>query len=128
MQLGRIDDNHSADMHRVTKCLHDHNQPDKNVGKMGMAPSAAAEQTIQVNKEQQNQLTLNDWIHRLLQSGKQRLLGFWNGSETPSSGDKSQKTGSDQTMAQLGYGSDKGVIDQAESQKEAADGIYRGEK
>ena len=121
MQLGRISDNHSSDMHQITKCLHEqHSQPDKNIGKMGMAPNAAAQQIIQTNKEQQTQLTLNDWIHRLIQSGKQRLLDFWYGSETPSSGDKSHKTGSGQIMAQLGNGSDKRVINQSEIQKEAA--------
>lgn len=122
MQLGRIADDHSADMHHVTKCLHDHGHADKdkNVGKMGMAPSAAAQQVIQTNNEQQAQLTLNDWIHRLLQSGKQRLLGFWNGSELPSSGDKSQKAGSDQAVAQSGNGSDKHVTNPSDISKEAA--------
>lgn len=123
MQLGRISDNHSADMHQVTKCLHDHGRSDSNVGKMGAAPVApgtAAQQIMQTNKEQQTQLTLNDWIRRLLQSGKQRLLGFWNGSESPSSGDKSPKTSSGQTMAQPGIGSDKPVTNTSRIQTEAA--------
>lgn len=120
MQLGGIGDNHSTDMHQVTKCLYDHGQSDKNVGKMGMASSAAAQQIMQTNKEQQTQHTLNDWIHRLLQNGKQRLLGFWNGSETPASGDKSLKTSSDQTMAQLGNGSDRYVTNTSNIQKETA--------
>lgn len=122
MQLGRISDNHSADMHQVTKCLHDHSLSDKDVGKMGMAPSpsAAAQQLTQTSKEQQTQFTLNDWIHRLLQSGKQRLLGFWYGSESPSSGDKSQQTSSGQTMAQLDTGNDKHVTNAARIQKETA--------
>ena len=124
MQLGRISDNHSADMHHVTKCLHDHSLSDKDkvAGKMGMAPSpsTAAQQIMQTNKEQQTQLTFNDWIRRLLQSGKQRLLGFWYGSESPSSGDKSQKTSSGQTMAQLDIGSDKHVTNVSHTQKETA--------
>lgn len=121
MQLGRIADDHSADMHHVTKCLHDHVQSDKdkNAGKMGMAPSAAAQQITQTNNEQQAQLTLNDWIHRLLQSGKQRLLGFWNGSESSPTGDRSQQTGSDQVVAQSGSGSDKPVTTSVNIQKEA---------
>ena len=121
MQLGRIGDNHSADMHQVTKCLHDHGQLDsKDVGKMAMSASAAAEQVMQTNKEQQTQLTLNDWISRLLQSGKQRLLGFWNGSEALPSGDKGQKTALGQTTAQLSYGNDSDVINSSGVQKEAA--------
>ena len=123
MQLGRISDNHSADMHQVTKCLHDHGQSNNNVGKMGAASSApgiAAQQIMQTNKEQQTQLTLNDWIHRLLQSGKQRLLGFWYGSESPSSGDKSQRAGSDQSMSQLGNGSGKHVTNTSHIQTETA--------
>lgn len=123
MQLGRISDNHSADMHQVTKCLHDHGQSNSNVGKMGAAPVApgtAAQQIMQTNKEQQTQLSLNDWIRRLLQSGKQRLLGFWYGSESPSSGDKSQKAGSDQALAQPGSGNDRHVTSASNTQKETA--------
>ena len=123
MQLGRISDNHSADMHQVTKCLHDHSHSNNNVGKMGAAPaspSTATQQIMQTNKEQQTQLTLNDWIRRLLQSGKQRLLGFWNGSETPSSGDKSQKTSSGQTVALPYNGSDRRVANASDVSKEAS--------
>lgn len=122
MQLGRIADDHSADMHHVTKCLHDHGQldKDKNVGKMGMAPSVAAQQITQTNNEQQAQLTLNDWIRRLLQNGKQRLLGFWNGSESSPTGDRSQKTASDQVAAQPGSGSDKHVTASADVQRESS--------
>lgn len=120
MQLGRIGDNHSADMHRVTKCLHDHGQSGNDVGKMAMSSSTAAERILQTNKEQQNQLTLNDWLHRLLQGGKQRLLRFWNGSETPSSGDKSQKVSSDQTLAQSNRESDKHVTNPPGIQNQSA--------
>ena len=120
MQLGRIGDNHSADSHQITKCLHDHSQSDKNVGKIGMAPGVAAQQIMQTNKEQQTQLTLNDWVNKLLQNGKQRLLGFWYGSDSPSSGDKSQKTGSSQTMTLSGNESGKTATNTSNIQKEAA--------
>ena len=120
MQLGRIGDNHSADMHQVTKCLHDHGQSDKNVGKTAMSSGAAVEQILQTNKEQQNQFTLNDWLHGLFQNGKQRLFKFWYGNETPSSGDKSQKTSSDQTITQQRGESDKYVTNVSRIQNEAA--------
>ena len=120
MHLGEIRDNHSSDMHQVTKCMHDHGQLDKNVGKMGMSASAAAQQIVQTNKQQQSQFTLNDWIHGLLESGKRRLLGFWNGSDVSSSGDKSQKAGSDRGVAQLSSGSDKSVTNVSNASKEAA--------
>lgn len=118
MQLGGIGSNHSSDMHHVTKCLHDHNQLDKGGAKMAMAPSAAARQTLQADQGQQAQFTLTDWLQRLLRSGKEKFLGFWNGSESPSFGDRSEKTGSDQVIAQLNNGNDKGVINNSHTEKE----------
>lgn len=120
MQLGSIGNGHSSDMHQVTRCLHDHGQLDKGGAKMAMAPSAAAQQVLQADQEQQVQLTLTDWIQRLLRNGKEKLLGFWNGSESPSSGDRSEKTGSDQVMAQLNNGNDKGVTNTSHAEKETA--------
>ena len=120
MQLGGIGSNHSSDMHQVTRCLHDHNQLDKGGAKLTMAPSTAAQQTLQADQGQQAQFTFTDWLQRLLRSGKERLLGFWNGSESPSSGDRSEKTGSDQMIAQLNSGNDKGVTNNSHAEKETA--------
>lgn len=121
MQLGGITDNHSSNMHQVTKCMHEHGQLDKyGGGKMAMAPSAAARQIQQANQEQQTQFTLNDWLRRLLQSGKQRLLGFWYGSDFPTSGDKSQTTGSSQAIVPLNNRNDTNVTNTANTEKDAA--------
>lgn len=120
MQLGSIGNGHSSDMHQVTKCLHDHGQLDKGGAKLAMAPSAAARQALQADQGQQAQFTLTDWVQRLLRSGKERFLGFWNGSEYPFSGDRSEKTGSGQLMAQLNSGNDKYVTNTSRTEKEAA--------
>lgn len=101
MQLGGIGDNHSADMHQVTNCLHDHGKLDKGGAGIQTTPGMAAQQVIQKNQGQEAQLSLFDWIQKLFGNGKQRMLGFWNGSEYASSGDRSEKTGSSQTMAQV---------------------------
>lgn len=100
MQLGGIGDNHSADMHQVTSCLHDHGK--QMEGKLGMKAElrSAYRQTIQENQEQQAQLSLTDILQKLLRSGRERLLGFWNGSDGAGAGDKSAKSEKSQVMAQ----------------------------
>lgn len=100
MQLGGIGDNHSADMHQVTACLHDHGKQMEGSLKMPTNPGAAARQTLQANQEQQAQLSLADILQKLLRSGKQRLIGFWNGSDGAGDGDKSAKSDKSQVMAQ----------------------------
>lgn len=100
MQLGGIGDNHSADMHQVTACLHDHGKQMEGSLKMPANPDAAARQTLQANQEQQAQLSLADILQKLLQSGKQRLIGFWNGSDGAGVGDKSAKSDRSQVLAQ----------------------------
>ena len=101
MQLGGIGDNHSADMHQVTSCLHDHGK--QMEGKLGMKMelSSAYRQTLQENQEQQAQLSLTDILQKLLQSGRQRLIGFWNGSEAAGVGDKAGKSDKPQVMAPI---------------------------
>lgn len=98
MQLGGIGDNHSADMHQVTACLHDHGK--QMEGKLGMQNElrSAYRQTIQEN---QAQLSLADILQKLLQSGRQRLIGFWNGREADVAGDKVGKSDKSQVMAPI---------------------------
>lgn len=101
MQLGGIGDNHSADMHQVTTCHHDHGK--QMEGKLGIKNelSSAYRQTVQENQEQQAQLSLTDILQKLLQSSKQRLLGFWNGSGAAVAGDEVGKSDKSQVMAQI---------------------------
>ncbi|MCH5338451.1 MAG: hypothetical protein J1E03_06695 [Acetatifactor sp.] len=101
MQLGGIGDNHSADMHQVTSCLHDHGK--QMEGKLGMKAElrSAYRQTIQENQEQQAQLSLTDILQKLLRSSRQRLLGFWNGSGADVTGDKAGKSDKSQVMAPI---------------------------
>ena len=118
MQLGGIGDNHSADMHQVTACLHDHGR--QMEGKLGIQNElrSAYQQTIQQNQEQQAQLSLTEILQKLLRSGRQRLLGFWNGSEAGVTGDKVGKSDKSQVMAPI---SDMNVTKEADNaSREAA--------
>ena len=101
MQLGGIGDNHSADMHQVTSCLHDHGK--QMEGKLGIQNElrSAYRQTIQENQEQQAQLSLTDILQKLLRSGRQRLLGFWNGTGSAVAGDNVGKSDKSQVMAPI---------------------------
>lgn len=101
MQLGGIGDNHSSDMHQVTTCLHDHGMQMEGKLKMQTELRAASQQTLQANQEQQAQLSLTDILQKLLRSGRQRLLGVWNGSEIAGAGDKVGKSDKHQVMAQM---------------------------
>lgn len=101
MQLGGIGDNHSADMHQVTACLHDHGKQMEGKLEIKNELSSAYKQTIQENQEQQAQLSLTEILQKLLQSSKQRLLGFWNGSGAAVAGDEVGKSDKAQVMAQI---------------------------
>lgn len=118
MQLGGIGNDHSGSMHRVTNCLHDHEHSLEGKMQMSASPGAAARQSMQVKQEQDAQLSLSDWIQKLLRSAGQRLLGFWQGNDTASAGQTGEKTGASQTMTQVYSDSDTSVTNNANPSKQ----------
>lgn len=118
MQLGGIGNDHSAGMHHVTGCLHDHEHSLEGNMKMPASPSVASKQAMQANQDQNAQLSLSDWIQRLFRSTGKRLLGLWQGNDTSTMGQVGEKTGASQTMAQINHISDKGVTNNADQTKQ----------
>lgn len=119
MQLGGIGDNHSVGMHHVTSCLHDHEHSLEGNLKMPANPSSASQQALQANQDQNAQLSLSDWIQKLFRGTGNRLLGFWHGNDTASTGQAGEKTDTSQTMAQINSANDINVINNANQVKQA---------
>lgn len=113
MQLGGIGDNHSVSMHHVTGCLHDHEHSLEGKLKMSSSSGAASQQAMQANQDQNAQLSLSDWIQKLLRSTGNRLLGLWRGNDIAATGQAGDKTGASQTMAQIHNENDNNVINNA---------------
>lgn len=100
MQLGGIGNSHSAAMHQVTACIHSHESgleggPTKTL----TSPSSAAQPAMRVHQEPE-QISFAEWAQQLFRSSRQKLLGFWRGSDTPSQGETGEKNGTRQVMAQ----------------------------
>lgn len=119
MQLGGIGDHHTSSMHQVTSCLHSHEDSLEGKMKMLTRPGAATQQTLQVHQEQPAQLSVYDWMQKLLRSTGQRLLGFWRGNDTAAVGQSGEKAGVSQTMAQMHPASDTNVTNGSDQVKQA---------
>lgn len=117
MQLGGIGNDHSAEMHQVTSCMHGHDHAERGAAGMRLGPGAAARQVLQTNQEQQVQFSLGDWAQRLFRTGKQKLFMFWNGNENAVLG---EKAGKPQTAAQINAANPADVSKTFELQKEGA--------
>ena len=100
MQLGGIGSEHSAAMHQVTACAHDHSRVNNDGGPAASAAKAAA-QLQQMETQQDAQFSLSAWLDRTLGSGKRMLKNFWNGSDEANAGQVGDETGSSQVMAQI---------------------------
>ena len=108
MQLSGIGNSHSASMHQVTQCMHDHESERQQGAAKLVSPSEAPKQELRVHQEQ-TQLSFTEWVQQLLRNGSQRLLGFWRGSDTPTQGESGDKTGTSQVMAQISSENDTDV-------------------
>ncbi len=100
MKLGGVGTEHSATMHQVTACAHDHSHVNNEGGAAASAAKAAA-QLQQMETQQDAQFSLSAWLDRTLGSGKRILKNFWNGSNEANAGQVGDKTGSSQVMAQI---------------------------
>lgn len=115
MQLNGIGDYHRAEQHQVTRCLHDHESTLKGGAGLQIKPGATASQTLQ-QKVQQPEFSLADWLRQILQRGRQRLFGLWNGAETVSGGEKAAKGEASSAAPQLNdnnVANAQGTVDRA---------------
>lgn len=89
---------HSAQMHQVTKCIHEHSHDKMG----GAAASAAKNQSVQAPEQQnQGQFSLSAWLDNHLSRGKGLLKGFWNGGGTAAVGEAGERSGQEQVLAQI---------------------------
>lgn len=101
MQLGGVGTEHSADMHQLTRCLHDHTHSVKTGGAAGAAAaSGAAGQAMQAQAQTEAQFSLSAWLERTLGSGKRLLGNIWGSSGTGTPGDHAAAQGTIQGLAQ----------------------------
>ena len=114
MQLGGIGNSHSASMHQVTQCMHDHESERQQGATKLVSPSEAPKQELRVHQEQ-TQLSFMDWVQQLLQNGKQWLLGFWRGNGVSLQSGSGEKTMSGQVMSQVPAESDTSVKKQQDA-------------
>ena len=93
MRFNGIGEEHGAQMHHVTNCMHEHAhyKKEEDVGKASASQTAA--QRFEAQKQQgEGQLSLSAWLEKTFRSGKRLLLRVWAGSE---SGDGAESRRSD---------------------------------
>lgn len=98
MQLGGIGNTHNTDMHQVTACMHDHDHSLKGGG-AGMQSSA--ESVLQKSEQQENQMTLSEWVRNLLNRGRRLWRGVWGNNEVSNTAEQGDKSGKAQVIAQM---------------------------
>ncbi len=99
---------HSAEMHHVTKCMHDHSHF-KTEADVSKAASAAKSQSMQATEQQgQGQFSLSAWLDSHLSRGKSLLKGFWSGGGTAVPGEAGSQTGQEQVLAQISESAEAG--------------------
>jgi len=101
MQIGGVGGNHSADLHQVTNCLHDHAQSHKTGGAAGSSGAVMNAQLPQAEVQQDAQFSLSAWLEKTLGNGKRMLRSFWGSSEANVSGESGGKSDHQQIMAQI---------------------------
>lgn len=102
MQLNGIGSEHSAEVHHVTTCLHNHGTDFHKAGGAGPLSSGMSMQAVQpAEQEREVQFSLSAWLDRTLGSGKRLLGRIWNGNEIAASGEPGNKLGEAQIMAQI---------------------------
>lgn len=116
MQLNGIGAEHSADMHHVTKCVHDHSETEMRGGtKRLTSPGAAARFSMRVHSQPPQTLSLTDRVQQLLADGRDLLRGIWRGSEISSAEETGEGSGNALFAAQADKGNDANVIKAAEN-------------
>ncbi|MCM1058113.1 MAG: hypothetical protein NC517_10975 [Firmicutes bacterium] len=101
--IGGIGSGHDSDAHQVTGCMHGHTHYQQGNLKSGGGSAMSQATQLQMQKEQQDaQFSLSNWLQQALNRSKSILKGIWGTNETNTAGTAGDRTGSAQTMAQVG--------------------------
>lgn len=94
---------HSAHVHHVTECMHNHAHYKIEADASRAAASSAAKVQSQQTAAQQSegQLSLSAWLDKHLSRGKGLLKGFWNGGEAVQVKEAGENVGKEQVLAQI---------------------------
>lgn len=93
---------HTADVHHVTSCMHDHARFGKKEGAAASPASpASSAQGAMPETRQEGQFSLSAWLDRTLGNGKRLLRNIWGSSDVPGQGEAGDKSGAAQVMAQI---------------------------
>ena len=98
--IGR--EEHSAQAHHVTTCMHDQSQYKLGGGMSKAASASAGAQNQQIGVQGDGQLSLSAWLEKYLSKGKGLLRSIWGSSEISQAGEPGDKSGQAQMMAQIG--------------------------
>ncbi len=99
--IGGGSEEHGAQMHQVTKCMHDHSHY-KMEDASKAAASAAKSQSMEMPQQQnEGQFSLSAWLDNYLSRGKSLLKGFWSGGGTQASEAAGSQSGQEQVPAQI---------------------------
>lgn len=102
MQFNGIGNEHGAEMHHVTNCMHDHSHYRQDMGAMKAAAGNMNAQAAQETGQQtEGQFSLSAWLEKTLGNGKSLLRYIWGTNEPTEAGEPGDKTGAAQVLAQV---------------------------
>lgn len=102
MQFNGIgSDHHTAEVHHVTNCMHDHTRGIKEGAAASPASAASSTQNVITDLQQEGQFSLSAWWNNTLENGKRLLRNIWGSSDVPGLGEAGDKSGAAQVLAQI---------------------------
>lgn len=100
MRFDGIGNNHSADVHHVTNCMHDHTRFEKKEGRAAMSASPASNTQAQTSEVRQEEpFSLSAWLEKTFGDGKRLLRRLWGSDEWSRAGEAGDKSGAAQISA-----------------------------
>lgn len=112
--IGVGNEEHSAQAHHVTNCMHDHSHFKKE-GNVSKAGGEAARVQQETAGQGEGGLSLSAWMDSYFSRGKGLLRRFWNGKETAEAGQSGERSGQEQTLAQISDSRESGAAASAGS-------------
>jgi hypothetical protein len=102
MQFNGIGNEHGAEMHHVTNCMHDHSHYRQDMGGAKAAAGNMSAQAVQESRQQaEGQFSLSAWLEKTLGRGKGLLRHIWGTNEPGGAGEPGDKAGAAQVLAQV---------------------------
>ena len=94
MQFNGIGNEHGAEMHHVTNCMHDHSHYRQDMGGAKAAAGNMSAQAVQESRQQaEGQFSLSAWLEKTLGRGKGLLRHIWGTNEPGGAGEPGDKIG-----------------------------------